>query len=1404
MARYDRSAPLAIDPVLSYSTFLGGSGQTNPTAITLDSSGDAYVTGSTTTNDFPGTSGTGDLFVAELNPAGTGIVYITYFGSANNPLEPPHENTSGIALDGSGNAYVTGATDSSTFPVTPGTLEPTRIGYNDAGFVLRLGPGGQVVWGTYLGGSDSIANAITVDEAGNAYVAGAFALTNFPAASGTCASNDYAIAATLNPSGSTLLNATCIAGFLGVAIGLDPQSNIYVLGSTQTTNLPTTPGAFQGSPQPNATNGSAAVAKLTSGSISYLTYLDGTNGGVFPTSLAVDAAGNAYVGGATSSTDFPVTPGAFDPTDPTLPGNSSGFVTKLNPAGTALAWSTYLGGSYNSSVQAIAVDSSGNAYVAGTTWSASFPTTPGAIFSSVQLVGFNDDVFVTQLGADGSVLDYSGRMGSTANNQATAMARSAAGSLYITGNTASVNYPTTPGAYETTAPPPNRSWGLSWGYVTKVDMTSPTLCTVSLSSYGTEISGHGGSGSFNVTLPTGCPWEAVADLGIISPTSHGTSSGTVSFTVGANYNTISSATGHIYVGPDTYTIKQDSGSCGDPGFSPASLAFGDTGGFGTVTVGLPSQCPLNASVSDGWIQVVSGGNAFGSGGVVIFVAPNSFAQRSGTVTIAGKTITVNEDAGVCSASVVGPAASLPPSGVTGTFQIATSAPSCQWAVSNVPAWMQINMVSPTGQGSATLGFVAAPNATSIPRSATLDIAGQAVTVNQDAGPFGNRPDFYTASIFAGDGVGVYMGMGEGWPATSVPLPDPAGLAWRNGNLYIADQIYSRVRVVTPDGLMNTFSDEAGVPSGLPQALAFAADGTMYVTDSTAELPGTLPDGFVWKISNGTASAVAGGRTNGLDDLLSNPRGVAVDADGNVFIADTSNNRIREVSGGTIATVAGTGSCAFTGDNGPASAAGLCAPAGLAFGPDHSLFVADDGNGRVRMIAADGTITTFAGGGSESAPDTGTYQPATSVALRNPYQLALDPVGNLYFTDGPDVWRVISWNQSALSTPQITKLTGGTGGITFTPVNGSTAEDILDGVAAADTGDIYVSDIVHVWQLAPGYSFCSIGGQNPGPLALSPANGATGIVPNPILTWTTVSGAASYDVYLGASNPPPLAGNATCTSYSPQALANNTTYYWQVVPKGASGLVPSAVQSFTTQTQPFANSLKNVGSGADGFIATVAPNSIAAAYGNNLATATQNVTTLPLPTVVQGTTLALVDPTGKQELAPLFFVSGGAPDQVNFLVPSDMASGPATVIVTAQDGTVSQGSTNIVPVSPGMFELNSSGLAAAFVFDATTNTLSNVYQVSGGQIVPNPISLPASDNVFLELFGTGLRAAGQSNVSVVIGTTNVTVSYAGAQGSYEGLDQVNVALPSSLAGSGDVVVQLTANGIAANPVHVTIQ
>jgi hypothetical protein len=202
VANYDRSLSLVIDPILSYSTFLAGSGWTSPKAIAVDSNGNAYLTGTTTTDNFPGISGTGGLFVAKLNAAGTGVVYVTYFGGNDHNYA---DQSNGIAVDGSGSAYVTGATSSTSFPVTQSTLKSTKTTFDLDGFVLKFGPSGQIVWGTYLGGSaDDHGNAIAVDSSGNSYVAGSSGSTDFPTTSGECDSNQDAFVATLNATGSAL------------------------------------------------------------------------------------------------------------------------------------------------------------------------------------------------------------------------------------------------------------------------------------------------------------------------------------------------------------------------------------------------------------------------------------------------------------------------------------------------------------------------------------------------------------------------------------------------------------------------------------------------------------------------------------------------------------------------------------------------------------------------------------------------------------------------------------------------------------------------------------------------------------------------------------------------------------------------------------------------------------------------------------------------------------------------------------------------------------------------------------------------------------------------------------------------------------------------------------------------
>jgi hypothetical protein len=366
---------------LVYSTYLGGSGQDVGFGIAVDSVGNAYITGTTYSTDFPtmnplqpncgdggGTCEAGDAFVAELNPAGSALVYSTYLGGYYN------DQAYGIAVDGSGNAYVTGDTTSSDFP-TMNPLQPTFGGGIDA-FVSKLNPtGSALVYSTYLGGSaGDFGQAIAVDSSGNAYVAGYTSSTNFPTMNPLQPTygggNTDAFVAQLNSTGSVLVYSTYLGGsaddFTG-GIAVDGSGNAYVAGWTSSTNFPT-----MNPLQPaNAGRSDAFVAQLnpTGSALLYSTYLGGS-GDDEAEHIAVDSSGNPYVTGATNSTNFPT----MNPLQPAFGGGGDAFVTKLNAPGSALVYSTYLGGGGLDTGYGLAVDSAGNAYVTGVTSSSNFPT----------------------------------------------------------------------------------------------------------------------------------------------------------------------------------------------------------------------------------------------------------------------------------------------------------------------------------------------------------------------------------------------------------------------------------------------------------------------------------------------------------------------------------------------------------------------------------------------------------------------------------------------------------------------------------------------------------------------------------------------------------------------------------------------------------------------------------------------------------------------------------------------------------------------------------------------------------------------------------------------------------------------------------------------------------------------
>jgi hypothetical protein len=393
VATYDVTKTLVVDPTLVYSTYLGGSGTDVAYGIAVDSAGHAYVTGYTSSANFPtesafqGTSaGNYDAFVTKLSPTGSALVYSTYLGGNGIDI------AKGIVVDSAGNAYVTGYTGSNNFP-TKNPFQRARAGYYDA-FVTKLSPtGSPLVYSTYLGGSGTdFANGIAVDSARNAYITGYTHSTNFPTKNpfqGVYPGGYYtAFVTKLSPTGSTLVYSTYLGGsYADVAYGIavDSVVNAYVTGSTGSGNFPTK-NPFQGV---SAGNFDAFVTKLspTGNALVYSTYL----GGGFPDfayGIALDSSRNAYVTGYTKSTNFPTN-------HPLQPAHAfDAFVTTLSPTGSALVYSTYLGGSNSSDIgYGIAVDSTGNAYVTGYTHSTNFPTKNP--FQGANAGGY--DAFVTKI-----------------------------------------------------------------------------------------------------------------------------------------------------------------------------------------------------------------------------------------------------------------------------------------------------------------------------------------------------------------------------------------------------------------------------------------------------------------------------------------------------------------------------------------------------------------------------------------------------------------------------------------------------------------------------------------------------------------------------------------------------------------------------------------------------------------------------------------------------------------------------------------------------------------------------------------------------------------------------------------------------------------------------------------------
>ena len=439
---YDTALPLVIDPTLTYSSFLGGSDTDVGRDIAVDAAGNIYIAGDTFSTDFPTAhplqpqlGGGNDVFVTKLNAQGTTIQWSTFLGGNL------FDEADGIAVDDVGNVYVTGDTTSANFPIK-NARQPTSGGLRDA-FVAKLNAqGNTLAYSTFLGGNRiEEARALAVDHNEQVYVVGVTDSPNFPIANAldtTLDGDSDAFVAKLNPSGNALRFSTYFGGNDtedGYDITLDQAGDAYISGLTFSADFPlkspvqATRGGGGGAPD-------AFVTKMNAdgSGLQYSTYLGGSDYD-FAFGIAVDDQGATYIGGITFSPDFP-TRDALD--DTYNGGDGDAFVTKLTPQGYTFAYSSYLGGSGIDKGNDIAVDRAGAMYIVGDTDSTDFPIIDpvDGTFNGVA------DAFVTKVHPQGSALTYSTFLGGTILDTGIAIAIDDFGAAYITGQTASANFPT--------------------------------------------------------------------------------------------------------------------------------------------------------------------------------------------------------------------------------------------------------------------------------------------------------------------------------------------------------------------------------------------------------------------------------------------------------------------------------------------------------------------------------------------------------------------------------------------------------------------------------------------------------------------------------------------------------------------------------------------------------------------------------------------------------------------------------------------------------------------------------------------------------------------------------------------------------------------------------------------------
>ena len=442
VGEYNKNYELIIDPLV-YSSYLGGSDEERCYDIAVDSEGAAYVIGATYSANFPykdplqgSYAHYGDAFITKVDPSGNALIYSTYLGGFDTDWGY------GIAVDSKGAVYVAGGTSSASFPIKNPIQENLAGGWD--AFISKINASGsKLIYSTYLGGSgNEFCLGIAMDSGGAAYVTGRTSSEDFPTKNpiqGNLAGGNDVFIAKVNASGEKLVYSTYLGGSgsgwdWGISIAVDSEGAAYVTGNAQSADFPLKnpiQRKYGGGPD-------AIIFKVNSSgkNLIYSTYLGGPEEDV-GAGIAVDSEGAAYVTGWTSSKNFPVK----NPFQEKKSGKKEvdAFILKVDSSGSALIYSTYLGGSESDIGSDVAIDSEGAAYVQGTTNSENFPTRNP--IQSSNAGGY--DVFIAKINSSGSALIYSTHLGGSGKEEeGGSIALDTKGAVYVTGHTESKNFPT--------------------------------------------------------------------------------------------------------------------------------------------------------------------------------------------------------------------------------------------------------------------------------------------------------------------------------------------------------------------------------------------------------------------------------------------------------------------------------------------------------------------------------------------------------------------------------------------------------------------------------------------------------------------------------------------------------------------------------------------------------------------------------------------------------------------------------------------------------------------------------------------------------------------------------------------------------------------------------------------------